>query len=263
MKNQGFLQRLGDFVLGKGFYIVLFLCVATIGISGYYLIRSMTGAADPYEAAGGNASVVLPDSEANGPDPEGAPPSVQGGVQREPSSQTTLPVQPAQPQPETPVQPSPAQPDDPELADEPAENTPKAPAVYVWPVEGAVLRDYSVETLALDPTLGDWRTHGGVDIAAALDAQVLALSAGTVIEVYEDGLMGSTVVIDHGEGLTTTYCGLSGQVPVESGTLVEAGDVIGLVGSSAIAESGLEPHLHLEAAINGNRVDPMEYLPER
>ena len=39
--------------------------------------------------------------------------------------------------------------------------------VFTWPVQGTILRDYSVETLSLDPTLGDWRTHGGLDIAAA------------------------------------------------------------------------------------------------
>ena len=42
------LEKLGDFVLGKGFYIVLFLCVAAIGISGYYLIRSVSGS-EPVE----------------------------------------------------------------------------------------------------------------------------------------------------------------------------------------------------------------------
>ena len=35
-----FHQRVGDFLEGKGFYIVLFLCVAAIGISGYYLFDS-------------------------------------------------------------------------------------------------------------------------------------------------------------------------------------------------------------------------------
>ena len=43
MKDRGFWKKLGDFALGKGFYIVLFLCVAAIGISGYYLIRTVTG----------------------------------------------------------------------------------------------------------------------------------------------------------------------------------------------------------------------------
>ena len=35
-----FMERFGDFMAGKGFYIVLFLCVAAIGISGYYLFSS-------------------------------------------------------------------------------------------------------------------------------------------------------------------------------------------------------------------------------
>ena len=43
MKNRSFLNKLGDFAMGKGFYIVLFLCVATIGISGYYLLRTVMG----------------------------------------------------------------------------------------------------------------------------------------------------------------------------------------------------------------------------
>ena len=34
-------ERLGDFVLGRGFYIVLVLCVAAIGVSGYYLMHSV------------------------------------------------------------------------------------------------------------------------------------------------------------------------------------------------------------------------------
>ena len=41
--NQNRWKKLGDFLLGKGFYIVLFLCVAAMGISGYYLIRSVSG----------------------------------------------------------------------------------------------------------------------------------------------------------------------------------------------------------------------------
>ena len=50
------LEKLGDFVLGKGFYIVLFLCVATIGISGYYLIQTLTPAGTATRA---QAAVIL------------------------------------------------------------------------------------------------------------------------------------------------------------------------------------------------------------
>ena len=41
MKKKPILERIGDFMEGKGFYIVLFLCVAAIGISGYYLFSSL------------------------------------------------------------------------------------------------------------------------------------------------------------------------------------------------------------------------------
>lgn len=62
-------QKLGDFVLGKGFYIVLFLCVATIGISGYYLVRTVSSTPGEAEPVTGSPTVVLPDSSQNAAPP--------------------------------------------------------------------------------------------------------------------------------------------------------------------------------------------------
>lgn len=132
--------------------------------------------------------------------------------------------------------------------------------MFTWPVQGTVLRDYSVETLSLDPTLGDWRTHGGLDIAAAQGVKVLSISAGTVEQVYTDGLMGTTVVVDHGGGLQSWYCNLADEVLVETGDTVDIGSELGIVGSSAIAEVGVGSHVHLETLLNGQPVDPREYL---
>ncbi len=252
MKNRSIFQKMGDFVLGKGFYIVLFLCVATIGISGYYLIRTMNHQGEAVEPAGGSASVVLPDSEANGPDPEGSLPTgqdVTGGQ----STQTVVPKTTEQPDDPAPVK---------QTEGESSQKPKPVAVVYTWPVKGEILRDFSVETLSPDPTLGDWRTHGALDIAAAKGVEVLAMAPGTVTEVYEDGLMGTTVVIDHGNGLSTTYCNLAGQPTVEPGDKVETGTIIGAVGDTAIAESGLASHLHLEAWLNGKPVDPVDYLPK-
>ena len=159
-----------------------------------------------------------------------------------------------------------SQPDDPE----PVKDTTPEPdtvtseetlsKVFTWPVQGAVLRDFSVETLSLDPTLGDWRTHGGLDIAAAQGVKVLSISAGTVEQVYTDGLMGTTVVVDHGGGLQSWYCNLADEVLVETGDTVDIGSELGIVGSSAIAEVGVGSHVHLETLLNGQPVDPREYL---
>ena len=69
------LERAGDFLAGKGFYIVLFLCVAAIGISGYYLFSSMQPDG-PDTAVSGPAQVTVTPA----PTPEAAvrpePPAV-------------------------------------------------------------------------------------------------------------------------------------------------------------------------------------------
>ena len=237
--------------MGKGFYIVLFLCIATIGISGYYLLKTVVNDTRATAPVGGGASVTIPDQSA-------AKPTVPS-----PGVKDDTPVTPARPSPST--KPA-AQPDDPEPVKDDAPQPDTQPSketlskVFTWPVQGTVLRDYSVETLSLDPTLGDWRTHGGLDIAAAQGVKVLSISAGTVEQVYTDGLMGTTVVVGHGGGLQSWYCNLADEVLVEAGDTVDIGSELGTVGSSAIAEVGVDSHVHLETLLNGQPVDPREYL---
>ena len=133
---------------------------------------------------------------------------------------------------------------------------------YVWPVEGEVLHDFSLEVLAYDETMGDWRTHSGVDIFAEEGTTVCAISSGTVTDVYTDDLMGVTVVIDHGDGLCSSYANLAADPAVAVGDDVLTGDPIGAVGRTALAESAREAHLHLEMSQSGRSVDPALYLPE-
>ena len=251
MKNRSFLNKLGDFAMGKGFYIVLFLCIATIGISGYYLLKTVVNDTRATAPVGGGASVTIPDQSA-------AKPTVPS-----PGVKDDTPVTPARPSPSTkpaaqPDDPGPVKDDAPQPDTQPSKET--LSKVFTWPVQGTVLRDFSVETLSLDPTLGDWRTHGGLDIAAAQGVKVLSISAGTVEQVYTDGLMGTTVVVDHGGGLQSWYCNLADEVLVEAGDTVDIGSELGTVGSSAIAEVGVDSHVHLETLLNGQPVDPREYL---
>lgn len=137
-----------------------------------------------------------------------------------------------------------------------------AASVYTWPVNGAVIHDFSLEVLAYDETMGDWRTHNGLDIAASVGTEVRAVSGGTVEMVYADDLMGTTVVIDHGNGVKSIYSNLATVPTVEKGDVVSTGTVIGAVGETALAEIGRESHLHLEMSANGIEVDPTRYLPE-
>ena len=109
--------------------------------------------------------------------------------------------------------------------------------------------------------MGDWRTHDGLDLSASLGDRVLAVSAGTVTAIEDDPLMGVKVTIDHGDGLTSVYANLAEEPTVSVGDSVQTGDVIGSVGSTAIAESMLDSHLHLEMWKDGLAVNPADYLP--
>lgn len=245
-KKKGGLSRLGDFLAGKGFYIVLFLCVAAIGVSGYFLL---TDSLQPTQTVANPTQMVVTPAPSQ-------------------SLPTLTPVAPSIP-PSTPA-PTPTQaPSTPTPTKPPATATPTptpvptpAALVFTWPVKGDVLAPHSVETLAYDETMGDWRTHAGMDIAAPLGTQVLAAARGTVIDVSFDELMGATVVIEHQDGLETKYCNLAAKPPVAVGDEVETGAVIGSVGATAAAEGAKASHLHFELSQNGEAADPMAFLPK-
>ena len=109
----------------------------------------------------------------------------------------------------------------------------------------SILYGGSMDKLAYDETMADWRTHDGIDIAAADGTAVKAVHAGKVESVGEDDLYGVVVVIDQGNGVKTTYADLRSTPAVKTGDTVAAGDVIGYLGNTAICETAEGPHLHL------------------
>lgn len=235
--KQPFKERIGDFMAGKGFYIVLLLCVAAIGISGYYLYTTFQTIA-----------------------PVSAPVSVT--VTPPAAEHSTLPVKPTVPAVTTTPRPSAAPQKAPAASATPAPSpTQQAADFFTWPVKGEILSAYSDGALVYSETMGDWRTHDGLDIAADAGLNVLAAADGTVVDVVQDDLLGTVVTIDHGAGLTSSYAGLMGTPSVETGDSVRAGAVIGMVGDTAVGESALPSHLHFSMAVDGVPVNPLEYLP--
>ena len=130
----------------------------------------------------------------------------------------------------------------------------------VMPVSGAVVQSYAMESLTFNATTKDWRVHSGVDLAAALGEDVKAAKSGTVLATYEDDFYGMTVVLQHKDGCTTTYCGLAEEIPVQVGQEVSGGAVIGQVGNTAMIETAQESHLHFEVCKNGEPMDPAAFL---
>lgn len=124
------------------------------------------------------------------------------------------------------------------------------------PCEGRVIAECSLDDLVYCAAMDDWRTHNGIDYAAAEGESVHAAAAGTVSRVYSDDMLGATVVIDHGDGVSTLYGSLADIDSVKVGASVAKGDVIGTVGKSCALEKNLEPHLHFEVLKDGNPENP-------
>lgn len=216
--------RLDKFFAGKGFYIVLALCVIVIGISAYSLAKE---ADTPADGLNPGMSAAQPPVSTEAPKPVDTP------NEEDVVSAGTLTQDDVWPE----------------------------QTAWRWPVSGEIERGYSVEALSYDVTMADWRTHDGVDILAQQGEVVVAAGDGEVISVTQDDLYGTTVVIDHGSGIKTTYSNLAETPTVAAGDKVKSGDVIGSVGKTALCEIGQGSHMHFAMSRDGASVDPTVYLP--
>ena len=248
------IEKLGNFISGKGFYLVVLICVAAIALSGYYLVRGVRGGIEDTldQPVAGSAAII----DRPAPTPSARPAVKPTDPPAQVSVQATLP-------PAASAAPAPSERPAPSTAPSAAPTRAPAPLVFTWPVKGEIIAGLSVETLAYSETMGDWRTHEGIDIAAPLGTQVLCAANGTVSAIYQHDLMGTVVEIDHGQGLVSWYANLASVPTVSVGDEVKTGAVIGAVGDTAAAESARQPHLHYTLLKEGCPVDPADYLPEQ
>jgi murein DD-endopeptidase MepM/ murein hydrolase activator NlpD len=96
-----------------------------------------------------------------------------------------------------------------------------------------------------------WR-HTGVDIAVPRGTSVRAPQGGVVAEVGDYALTGTTLILDHGQGVHSAYFHLD-TVLVREGDLVRRGASLARVGATGLATG---PHLHYGIYLHGKDVDP-------
>ena len=235
-------DRLKGILDGAGFYAALAVCILAAGAAGYVLLLQ-----DDAPPTAADEDPVF--SESQLPAMEIQPMELPPEVLPEEAPASAPVTVPAAAMPELPAE-----------IPETSPVTPAAPQLVVEPLQGQTVAAFSVNELLYDETMGDWRIHAGIDIAAQPGSHVRSASAGTVLSVRQDPLMGTTVVIDHGDGYHATYANLQTRPTVEAGDSVTAGQVIGAVGATAAAESARGPHLHFSVEKNGDAVDPSQYL---
>lgn len=121
------------------------------------------------------------------------------------------------------------------------------------PVPGGIVSPFGPR---YHPILRYTRMHTGADMSAGSGTPIRACRAGTVVISGSQGGYGNAVVIDHGGSMATLYAHQS-RIAAPVGATVNAGDVIGYVGSTGMSTG---PHLHFEVRLSGNPVDPASYL---
>jgi murein DD-endopeptidase MepM/ murein hydrolase activator NlpD len=98
--------------------------------------------------------------------------------------------------------------------------------------------------------------HSGLDLAAASGQPVRAPAPARVAIAEDLYFSGGTVILDHGEGLFTSYFHLS-RIDVKAGEILVTGAPFAAVGATGRATG---PHLHWSAKIAGARINPLGLL---
>ena len=169
------------------------------------------------------------------------------------------PIDPDKPEPDTPDNPDKPEPSTPDNPDKPSEPVTKT-IEFVMPIASAKEITAYTETLCYSETLGRFASHKAVDFFCDEGTTVVAVEDGTVESVTKDLLKGVTVVIDHGDGLKTTYNSLAEDPAVKKGQSVKKGDKIGEASVTNRQEYKSGAHLHFEVSEKGVSVDPAKYL---
>jgi murein DD-endopeptidase MepM/ murein hydrolase activator NlpD len=131
-------------------------------------------------------------------------------------------------------------------------------AFFTMPVRGHKTSNFGRR---FHPLFHYWRLHTGMDIGAGTGAPIVAAADGEVVRAGYSGGSGNYTCILHGrrgnDSVSTCYAHQS-QILVHPGQQVRRGQLIGRVGNTGTSTG---PHLHFEVRLNGDPVDPANWLP--
>lgn len=254
------------FISGKGFYLALAVCLAGAGAAAWVAVDKTIQSVEPAPIAEKPQLKQEQPYEPAKKQPAADTPSAQSDGDSSPSTQSqqlqiTAEAPEEDPSAQASSQPSsqegssePQQPSSQTFA-EPSEPQPSSGFSLELPVSGAAIAPFSGDMLVKNETLGDWRTHNGIDIRAEAGEAVRAASDGTVTAVRNDPMWGNVVEVTNGE-YVMTYAGLSADILVKMDQSIRAGEQLGSIGEVP-CELSMEPHLHFDVRSNGEYVDPV------
>lgn len=238
-----------------GFYIALAICIMTVAAAAWTTYGSITtDIENNNESSVGDmqtANDVSGESydKAESSDLQESSAADESSEQKESKKSSESPASSSAPEVST------------KAAEAKKESAVQEPKVF-FPVEnGDVVKPFSVTAPVYSKTMADWRAHKGIDIKAKEGAAVRSVTEGIVMDVVADPLYGNTIIIAQ-SGCTVRYSGLSEKSVVKKGDHIDAGTVIGYVGTVPCEQLDAS-HIHMEAISGERYIDPMTLFDKK
>lgn len=130
----------------------------------------------------------------------------------------------------------------------------------VWPIEGTVLLDYSMDSTIFFPTLQQYQYNPAMVLAGKVNDKVYFVAKGKITNIETNEETGCTVTQDIGDGYTAVYGQLK-ELNFEVGDMVESGQVVGYISEPTKYYSVEGSNVYFQVLKNGVPVDPEEILP--
>ena len=129
----------------------------------------------------------------------------------------------------------------------------------LWPMEGNVVINYSMDSTVYFPTLDQYKYNPAVIIAGEVNDKVYAVAKGQIKSIKNDEVTGCTVTVDLGDGYEAVYGQLK-ELNFAEGDYVEAGHVLGYIGEPTKYFTVEGSNLYFELDKDGTPVDPIAYF---
>ena len=130
----------------------------------------------------------------------------------------------------------------------------------IWPVDGSVLLDYSMESTIFFPTLQQYQYHPAMVLSGNVNDKVYFIAKGKITNIETNEVTGCTVTQDIGDGYTAVYGQLK-ELNFEVGEMVESGQVVGYISEPTKYYSVEGSNVYFQILKDGVPIDPEEILP--
>lgn len=129
----------------------------------------------------------------------------------------------------------------------------------IWPVDGKVLMNYSMDKTVLFKTLNQYKYNPAVLIQGDVNTPVKSACRGKVSDIHFNEETGITLTVDAGSGYRMVYGQLK-EVPVSEGSIVESGEIIGYIGEVTKYYSVEGTNLYFAVTKNDVPQNPFDYM---